>query len=294
VTRTGTEHLPNSKISRRATEVQASKKWIAPAGVLGDLVRAAESRARALETSRESLATRAASAGVAPSFLDALQGITVAVIAEVKRASPSKGAINPALDIGAQCDAYEKGGAAAISVLTEPTKFAGSTEDLIAARASCELPLLRKDFIVDELQILEARAAGASSVLLIARALRRPKLEELFRCTIENRLYALVEVRDETELEFALDIGATIIGVNNRNLETLEIDDAAARLLPRIPRKCIAVAESGYRTRADVMKAADAGADAVLIGSELSASPDPAALLKDFASINRIRNARPN
>lgn len=292
--RTGTEHLPNSKISRRATEVQGSKKWAAPTGVLGDLVRAAGSRVRALEPTRESLTTAAAAASTSPSFLDVLERATVAVIAEVKRASPSKGAINAALDIDAQCGAYERGGAAAISVLTEPSRFAGTIEDLIAARTACDLPLLRKDFIMDELQILEARAAGASAVLLIARALQPSRLKELFRCANENRLYALVEVRDERELDTALEIGASIIGVNNRNLETLEVDDAAYRLMPLIPRKCKAVAESGYRTRDDVMRAADAGADAVLIGSVLSASLTPDSLLEDLTSVKPNRNARPN
>lgn len=274
--------------------MQGSKKWAPPTGVLGDLVRAAEARVRALESSRERIKAAAAAASLAPSFIDALDRKTVAVIAEVKRSSPSKGAINADLDVDAQCRAYANGGAAAVSVLTEPSKFAGAIEDLIAARTACGLPLLRKDFIVDELQILEARAAGASAVLLIARALQPSKLEELLHCAIDNRVYALVEVRDERELDTALAIGASIIGVNNRNLETLEIDDAAYRLLPRIPRKCKAVAESGYSTRADVMRAADAGADAVLVGSALSASLTPAELVEDLATVERTRNARPN
>lgn len=292
--RTGTEHLPNSKISRRITEAQGSKKWAPPKGVLGDLVRAAESRVRGLESSRERLTACAAAAGATPSFIAALDGRTVSVIAEVKRASPSKGAINADLAIDEQCRAYEKGGASAISVLTEPSSFAGKIEDLTDARIASSLPLLRKDFIVDELQILEARAAGASAVLLIVRAIPPSRLEDLFRCALEHRLDALVEVRDERELETALEIGASIIGVNNRDLETLEVDDAAHRITPLIPRKCKAVAESGYRTRDHVMKAADAGADAVLIGSVLSASPSPAGLLAELASVKRTGNARPN
>ncbi len=261
---------------------------------MGELVAAAHSRAQALRPSAGDLRKSASSAAPAPSFLDALSGETVAVIAEVKRASPSKGAINEALNIEEQCRAYEAGGAAAISVLTEPARFAGRLADLVAARAACTLPLLRKDFMVDELQILEARASGASAVLLIARALDPLKLKELFRCAIESRLYALVEVRDETELETVISMGATIIGVNNRNLETLEMDDAAQLVLPLIPRKCTAVAESGYRTRDDVMRAAGSGADAVLVGSELSASLRPASLLEEMASVKRTRNARAN
>ncbi|MBA3645534.1 MAG: indole-3-glycerol-phosphate synthase [Gemmatimonadaceae bacterium] len=274
--------------------MQGSKKWTPPGGVLGELVAAAQTRAQALRPSAGDLRAGVSSAPPAPSFLDALSGDTVAVIAEVKRASPSKGAINEALDVGEQCRAYEAGGAAAISVLTEPARFAGKVADLVAARTACALPLLRKDFIVDELQILEARASGASAVLLIARAMDPSQLKELFRCAVESRLYALVEVRDGAELETAVSIGATIIGVNNRNLETLEMDDAAQHVLPLIPRKCIAVAESGYRTRDDVMRAASIGADAVLIGSELSVSLTPASLLEELASVKRTRNARAN
>ena len=154
--------------------------------------------------------------------------------------------------------------------------------------------MLRKDFVIDELQILEARAAGASSVLLIVRALDPSKLKDLFRTAVECGLYALVEVRDEIELETALSIGTNIIGVNNRNLETLAMDDAATRVLPRIPKSCVAVAESGYRTAAEVRTAAAAGADAVLIGSELSVALRPAQLLAEFVSVKRSRNARKN
>ena len=218
----------------------------------------------------------------------------VAVIAEVKRASPSKGEINRGLGVTAQCKAYEEGGAAAISVLTEPTRFGGELTDLAEARKATALPLLRKDFIIDDLQILEARAAGASSVLLIARALDPAKLKDLFRTTVECGLYALVEVRDERELDTALSVGANVIGVNNRNLETLVMDDVAVRILPLIPKSCIAVAESGYRTAAEVRVAGAAGADAVLIGSELSAALRPAQLLAELISVERSRNARKN
>ena len=292
--RTGTEHLPNSKISRRTTEVQDSKIWTSPGGVLGELVQSSVARARELRPSAAAIRSRARAMSAPPAFGEALKGENVAVIAEVKRASPSKGVIRPDLDISAQCSAYERGGAAAISVLTEPSRFGGSLEDLAAARAACGRPILRKDFIVDEIQIAEARAAGASAVLLIARALAPAKLAELLAATTENGLSALVEIRNHAELETALRIGAAIIGVNNRNLETLEMDDRAQSLLPHIPRACTAVAESGYRTRADVMRAADAGADAVLIGSELSGSLAPQALLAELVSATRNVDARPN
>ena len=263
-------------------------------GILGELVASTQARVGLLRANRAEIESAAASAPRAPSFVDALQGSTVAVIAEVKRTSPSRGEINSGLDVASQCRAYDEGGASAISVLTEPTRFGGDIADLVEARRVTLRPLLRKDFIIDEIQIMEARAAGASAVLLIARAVDPGKLRELFRATVENRLYALVEVRDGDELEAALAIGATVIGVNNRNLETLEIDDAAAELLPRVPRKCIAVAESGYRTAGDVARGAAAGADAVLIGSELSASMRPALLLAELVAIKRSRNARPN
>ncbi len=291
---TGTEHLPNSKISRRATEVQGSIKWTPPKGVLGELVAAAEGRVAQLRSRRAELEAAATSAPSAPSFLSALEKKTVAVIAEVKRSSPSKGGIKPGLDVGEQVRAYEEGGAAAISILTEPSRFGGDISDLSGARLATRLPLLRKDFIVDAIQITEARAAGASAVLLIARALDPSKLEELFHAAIEYKLHALIEVRDQPELDRALAIGGSIIGVNNRNLETLEIDGAALSLIPRIPRRCIAIAESGYRTASDIETVARAGADAVLIGSELSASSNPAQLLAGFTSIKRSRDARPN
>jgi indole-3-glycerol phosphate synthase len=221
-------------------------------------------------------------------------GSLVRVIAEVKRSSPSKGEINPNLDVGEQCRAYATGGAAAISVLTEPTRFSGELEDLRQARAVCALPLLRKDFIIDRLQLLEARAAGASGVLLIVRALAPSRLEDLFGDAIELELEPLVEVRNEAELERALAAGATIIGVNNRDLETLEMDDAAARVIPRIPRSCVAVAESGYRTADDIARIAGFGADAVLIGSELSRVTEPASALAQFTTIPSAADARPN
>jgi indole-3-glycerol phosphate synthase len=274
--------------------VQGSKKWAPPGGVLADLLASAESRVRALRANRAEIEAAADVGPRPPSFVDALKGDLVAVIAEVKRASPSKGEINRGLGVTSQCRAYEEGGASAISVLTEPTRFGGELGDLAEARKATALPLLRKDFVIDDLQILEARAAGASSVLLIARALDPARLKDLFRTAVECGLYALVEVRDESELETALSVGANVIGVNNRNLETLVMDDAATRVLPRIPKSCVAVAESGYRTAAEIRMAAAAGADAVLIGSELSAALRPAQLLAELVSVKRPRNARPN
>ena len=216
----------------------------------------------------------------------------VTVIAEVKRSSPSKGSINPDLAIEKQVSAYERGGAAAISILTEPTRFSGSNDDLIAARSSTSLPLLKKDFHVDPLQIVEARALGASAALVIVRAVAPTRLRELMDVARSLRMELLIEVRDENELQLALTLGAEVIGINNRNLETLDIDPSTApRLLPLIPASVIAVAESGIKRVDDVKAVAAAGADAVLVGSELSASADPDAAVRSLSAVKRSARA---
>ncbi len=220
------------------------------------------------------------------SFASALRGETVAVIAEIKRHSPSKGPINPAIDCARQARAYAAGGADAISVLTEPDRFGGTLADIASARSATLLPLLRKDFLVAESQLAEALAAGASAALIIVRAIEPPRLGALARFAESIGLDVLFEVRDETELARALDSGATIIGVNNRNLETLVIDPSTVeRILPLIPRHCIAIAESGYTTREQVAAAGRVGADAVLIGSSFSASIDPAQAVRAMTGV---------
>lgn len=232
-------------------------------------------------------------AGNVPSFRDALQGRRVGVIAEVKRSSPSRGAINPGLDLARQVRAYEAGGAAAISVLTEPTRFGGSADDLVLARKSVALPLLKKDFHVEVSQILEARVLGASAALVIARAVPPGRLKDLMTAGADVALEILVEVRDERELDLALSLNARLIGVNNRNLETLEIDAGTSlRILPLIPRGVLAIAESGVKSAADVKRFADAGADAVLVGSELSGARDPEAAARALTDVARTGGAR--
>jgi indole-3-glycerol phosphate synthase len=228
-----------------------------------------------------------------PSFRAALQGSDVGVIAEVKRSSPSKGAINPGLDLVSQVRAYQSGGAVAISVLTEPTRFGGSDDDLVLARGAVPLPLLKKDFHVNVAQIFEARSLGASAALVIARAVPPSSLKELMAAGDDVGLEILVEVRDEQELRLALSLSATIIGVNNRNLETLEIDpETSLRILPLIPRGVVAIAESGVKRVADVQRVADAGADAVLVGSELSGATDPESVLRSLTGVARTGGAR--
>lgn len=225
-----------------------------------------------------------------PLLSKALTANDVGVLAEVKRRSPSKGAIAPALDAVEQATAYRAGGAAGVSVLTEPVHFGGSTDDLVAVSNHVDLPILKKDFHVDVLQLVEARVLGAAAALLIARALPP---EQLMSLVDEGRalgLELLVEIRDEEELETAIRSGASMIGVNNRNLETLEIDPTTSdRLIPLIPADRVAIAESGVQSRADVERFAAIGADAVLVGSVLSASPDPAAAVRAIATVTRRR-----
>lgn len=209
-------------------------------------------------------------------FLAALMGEGVSLIAELKRRSPSAGEIRPGADPALIASAYESAGAGALSILTEPEFFGGSLEDLRAARGACSLPALRKDFIVEPLQIVEARAAGADSVLLIVAALAVAQLKDLVGLSYEWEMPPLVEAHDERELEAALHSGATIIGINQRDLRTFEVDrQLAARLRPLVPEHGIVVAESGISTRADVEALAAAGVDAVLVGESLMRHDDP-------------------
>jgi indole-3-glycerol phosphate synthase len=229
----------------------------------------------------------------APGFRDALRRNDVAIIAEVKRSSPSKGVINAELDLTGQITAYEQGGAAAISILTEATRFGGSNDDLVRARSYVGLPLLKKDFHVDVVQIWEARALGASAALVIARAVAPNVLDELVQAGRDVQLEIVVEVRDEAELARALNAGAQVVGINNRNLETLEIDpETSSRLLPRVPREIVAIAESGVKSASDVETVAAAGADAVLVGSFLSASKDPQKAVASLTGVPRTFGAR--
>jgi indole-3-glycerol phosphate synthase len=215
------------------------------------------------------------------------------VIAEVKRRSPSKGVINASIDASTQASAYSRGGASALSILTEPTEFGGSLQDLRDARVATSLPTLKKDFHVHPVQLLEARAAGASAVLLIARALRPDHLRAMADRAAELGLEVLVEVRSEAELEDALAIDGAVIGVNSRDLETLVIDPSVtSHLIPMIPAGRLAIAESGVSTRADVERVSAAGADAVLVGSSISGSPDPAGAVTALTGVARKRRGR--
>jgi indole-3-glycerol phosphate synthase len=213
----------------------------------------------------------------------------VNVIAECKRRSPSRGVLRGGYDPAAIARGYEAQGVAAISVLTEPGFFDGSLDHLTAVRASVDLPILRKDFIVDHYQLLEARAAGADAILLIVAALSAKELSRLSAAAAALGLDALVEVHDERELEGALAAGAALVGVNNRNLRTLQVDlDASHRLAGRMPDGIVRVAESGIRSGDDVRTLRQAGYDAFLVGEQFMSSPDPGEalgrLLRDAAN----------
>jgi len=224
----------------------------------------------------------------APDVLDPMPRFRaegVSVIAEVKRSSPSKGALATIADPAALAADYAAGGAATISVLTEQRLFGGSLEDLRAVRASVDVPVLRKDFIVTSYQLWEARAAGADLALLIVTALDQPRLEGLLERAVSIGLTPLVEVHDEEEVERALEAGAALIGVNARNLKTLEVDRATfARLAPRIPDDVVLVAESGVRGPHDVFEYAKQGAHVVLVGETLVRGDNPRDAVADLVA----------
>jgi indole-3-glycerol phosphate synthase len=207
------------------------------------------------------------------------------VIAEVKRASPSAGAISAGLDAAGQARRYQAAGAAAISVLTDGPGFGGSLADLQAVRQAVGLPVLRKDFTVDAWQLLEARAAGADAALLIVAALPGDELRRLHDRCLELGLQALVEVHDAAEVERALGCGARLVGVNNRDLHTFQVDLATSeRLVPALPAAVKGVAESGVRTGADARRLRAAGASNLLVGESLVRAADPGALLRELCA----------
>jgi indole-3-glycerol phosphate synthase len=251
------------------------------------LVDRAYDRARRLDP--QTLRAKVAGMPVPPSFSDVLRRPDVAVIAEVKRRSPSNGEINAALRAGQQAAAYVAGGAAALSVLTEPEQFGGSAADLAEAHGAVSVPLLRKDFVVDFGQIVEARVLGASAVLLIVRALEPLQLADLMEEAAAFDLTPLVEIHNEAELEVALASKATVIGVNNRDLETLAVDPQnSIRLIPKIPPWVTAIAESGITHRSGVELQASIGADAILCGSAVSAAEDPTAAVRALVGVTRV------
>jgi indole-3-glycerol phosphate synthase len=218
-------------------------------------------------------------------FHDALQAEGVGVIAEFKRRSPSAGPLREAPDLAEMLSAYERGGAVAVSVLTEGPNFGGSLEDLRAARAVCALPLLRKDFILDPYQLYEALAAGADAVLLIVAALRAGELASLYGCARAIGLDVLVEVHDRKELHSALELGADIVGINNRDLRDFSLDvQRTERLMDEVPDGVSVVSESGIADAEQLRRLRARGVQAVLVGESLMRSEDPAAALRALGS----------
>ena len=217
----------------------------------------------------------------------------VAVIAEVKRSSPSKGALAAISDPAALAEEYEAGGASVISVLTEQRRFGGTLADLDAVRARVDVPLLRKDFVVSSYQVWEARAHGADLVLLIVAVLDQNALVSLVERTESLGMHALVEVHDEAELSRALDAGARVVGVNARNLKTLEVDRSVfGRLAPQIPEGIVKVAESGVRGPHDLLAYAAHGADAVLVGEGVVTGGHPRQAVADLVTAGSHPSAR--
>ncbi len=241
--------------------------------------------ARRAELPQAELETRLSVRGEDRPFNEALARPGLSLIAEFKRRSPSAGALAPeGTDVSTQVTAYERGGAAALSVLTDEPHFGGSLDDLRAARAACGLPIIRKDFIVDPYQLYEAAVNGADAVLLIAAALGDEDLRSLYQEARSIDLDCLVEVHDGEELERALEAGAEVIGINNRNLDDMSVDIGTTyELMPDVPAGKTVVAESGISGREELEELDRVGVDAVLIGGALMSSPDPEAKTRELA-----------
>ena len=221
--------------------------------------------------------------------LETLLRNELSVIAEVKRSSPSKGALATIADPASLAEQYERAGASIISVLTEARRFGGSLADLDAVRSRVNIPILRKDFMVDEYQFFEARAHGADVVLLIVAALSKSQLNDFHQLAEGLGMRALVEVHTHDELERALEISSRIVGVNSRNLKTLDVDASAfAQLLPLIPTDVVRVAESGISKRSEVEFAQNNGATAILVGEALVRSADPILAMRELLGEDRI------
>ena len=239
-----------------------------------------------LEERKVSISELMARVEAAPTVRDAAAALATPgtqVIAEVKRSSPSKGALAQIADPVALASEYEAGGAAVISVLTERRRFSGSSSDLVQVRSEISIPVLRKDFIVTEYQVLETRSLGADLMLLIVASLSDSELRDFYQMATELGMNVLIEVHDENELERAVALSPKIIGVNSRNLKTLEIQsDAFTRLIPMIPAEIIRVAESGISARSEVAAAEAAGAKAILVGETLVKSGNPKATIAEL------------
>ncbi len=261
-----------------------------PRATLEEILKVTRARVAALRGCATDLARRAAAAPPPRPFLGLPLGPTVGIVAEIKRRSPSQGAIRSDLDPVAHARAYARGGAVAVSVLTDEAHFGGSLDDLSQVATAVPLPVLRKDFILDETQILEARAAGASAVLLIVRVLTPGRLSALAAAAASHGLGTLVEVHTAGELGAALAARPTAVGVNARDLSTFTVDLRGAEgVVALVPAEIPVVAESGIEGRGDVERLAAAGADFVLVGTSLARRSDPETAVRALLGVGRVR-----
>lgn len=264
-------------------------------GILEQLIAAAEDGVdrRRREVPQSELERALAGRDRDRPFMEALSRPGIALICEYKRRSPSAGDIAPGVALENQVEAYESGGASALSVLTDETHFNGRLEDLTTARDSCGLPILRKDFIVDRYQLVESAARGADAVLLIASVLDPRRLREFQEAARELDLDCLVEVHNEPELNSALEAGAEVIGINNRNLDTGVVDVATTyELITDVPTGKLVVSESGISSREELVELERVGCDAALIGESLMRSDDPTATVRQFAGLDETSEHR--
>ena len=258
---------------------------------LASILAETRTRVATLEGRADELAERATTAPIPRPFVER-RGQAVGVVAEVKRRSPSQGAIRPELDPVKLAQAYERGGAVGVSVLTEEKHFGGSLDDLHRVAGSLSIPVLRKDFIINEVQVLEARVAGASAVLLIARIVLPNQLDQLARLVRYWKMTPLIEVHDVGELDDAFKTDPEVLGVNARDLDTLQMNPGRAEeIMRRVPSYITLVAESGVERRKDVERLAAAGADLILVGTSVARQDDPENAVRSLTGVQR--QARP-
>ena len=292
-----TEHSPNNdnrKLTEQQVRVVARSSGGGRTGILERIVETKKDEVRGLRRLRRDLRRSADDAPAPREVLGPLRASgNVGVFAEVKRRSPGAGDIDTGLDPVELSAVYETAGAAAVSVLTDGPWFGGSLDDLRAVREARTIPVLRKDFVIDPLQVYEGRAAGADLMLLIVRILDRALLADLRAMIHDLAMTALVEAHDEWEVESALEAGAALVGVNNRDLTVFETDLAVTeRLAPYLPGEVALVSESGIASAEDVARVAAAGADAVLVGEALVRSGDAGRLLAGMAAVPRVEGSR--
>jgi indole-3-glycerol phosphate synthase len=255
----------------------------AATGILARIVAHKRDQLAGIARRRTELEQRASNRKPARDFRGALTANPPAIIAEIKKASPSKGVLVEHFDPQSIASNYAKGGAAALSILTDREYFQGDLGDLEKARAACSIPVLRKDFTIDELHVIEAAAHGGDAILLIAAVLDESELRRFRELAATFGMAALVEVHDADELKIALASGAEIIGVNNRDLSTFEVKlETSLKLIEKMPRNIVKVTESGIHSHADVGLLRTAGFDAFLVGEHLMQSDDPAAALREL------------